>query len=43
MIELLKVGPDDLCGDLASGVYKLLRDAFPEDGPNEGAKCDAFH
>jgi predicted N-acetyltransferase YhbS len=36
MIKLLEVRPDDLSGDLASGVRKLLRDAFPEDGPNEG-------
>ncbi|QIG98809.1 MULTISPECIES: GNAT family N-acetyltransferase [unclassified Bradyrhizobium] len=37
MIELLEVRPDDLGGgDLAPGVLVLLRDAFPEDGPNEG-------
>jgi hypothetical protein len=36
MIELLEVRPDDLTGDLASGVHKLLRDAFPQVGPNEG-------
>jgi GNAT superfamily N-acetyltransferase len=36
MIELLEVRPDDFSGDLASGVYKILRDTFPEDGPNEG-------
>jgi predicted acetyltransferase len=36
MIDLLEVRPDDLSGDLASGVHRLLRDAFPEDGPNEG-------
>jgi predicted acetyltransferase len=36
MIELLQVRPDDLRGDIASGVHKLLRDAFPDDGPNEG-------
>ncbi|QPF85942.1 GNAT family N-acetyltransferase [Bradyrhizobium genosp. L] len=37
MIELLQVRPDDLGdSDLASGVGRLLRDAFPEDGPNEG-------
>ena len=36
MVELLEVRPDDLSGDLASGVHKMLRDAFPEDGANEG-------
>ena len=37
MIELLEVRPDDLgSGGLSSGVLALLRDAFPEDGPNEG-------
>ena len=36
MVELLEVRPNDLSGDLASGVHKLLRDAFPEDGANEG-------
>jgi predicted acetyltransferase len=36
MIELLEVRPDDLSGGLASAVYRLLRDAWPEDGPNEG-------
>jgi len=36
MIELLANRPDDLSGDLASGVHKLLREAFPEEGPNEG-------
>jgi predicted N-acetyltransferase YhbS len=36
MIELLELLPDELGGDLASGVHRLLRDAFPEDGPNEG-------
>jgi predicted acetyltransferase len=36
MIELFEVRPDDLSGDLASAVYRLLRDAFPEDGGNEG-------
>jgi hypothetical protein len=37
MIELLEVRPDDLgSSGLASGALVLLRDAFPEDGPNEG-------
>jgi predicted acetyltransferase len=36
MIELFQVRPDDLGGGVASSVLKLLRDAFPEDGPNEG-------
>ena len=36
MIELLEVRPDDLSGDLASAVHRLLRDAFPKVGPNEG-------
>jgi|HubBroStandDraft_6_1064221.scaffolds.fasta_scaffold174219_2 predicted acetyltransferase len=36
MIDLLEVQPDDLSGDLATGVHRLLRDAFPEDGPHEG-------
>jgi predicted acetyltransferase len=36
MIELLEVRPDDLSGNLASGVHKLLRDTFPEASPNEG-------
>jgi predicted acetyltransferase len=35
MIELLEVRPDDLSGDLESGVHKLLRDAFSKVGPNE--------
>jgi predicted N-acetyltransferase YhbS len=36
MIELLEIRPGDLSGDLASAVYRLLRDAFPDDGPDEG-------
>lgn len=36
MIEMLEVRPDDLGGDLKSGVRKLLRETFPEDGPNDG-------
>ncbi|MGQ0684457.1 GNAT family N-acetyltransferase [Bradyrhizobium sp.] len=36
MMRLFDVRPDDLGGDLASGVCRLLRDAFPDDGPNEG-------
>ena len=36
MIKLLEVRPGDLSGDLASGVHRLLRDAFPKCGPNEG-------
>lgn len=36
MIELLEVRPDNLGSGLASGVLVLLRNAFPEDGPNEG-------
>jgi predicted acetyltransferase len=36
MIELLEVRPDDLSGGVASAVHGLLRDAFPDDGPNEG-------
>jgi predicted acetyltransferase len=36
MLKLFEVRPDDLSGDLASGVHRLLRDAFPDDGPNEG-------
>jgi predicted acetyltransferase len=36
MIELLEIRPDELSGDVASAVHRLLRDAFPEDGPNEG-------
>jgi predicted N-acetyltransferase YhbS len=35
MIELLEVRPDDLSGNLASGVHTLLRDAFLEDGPSD--------
>jgi hypothetical protein len=37
MIELSEIRPDDLNGDLASGVPRSLRDAFPDDRPNEGA------
>jgi len=33
---LFEVRPDELLGDLASGVYRLLRDAFPDAGPTEG-------
>jgi predicted acetyltransferase len=36
MIKLLEVRSDELSGDLASGVHRLLRDAFPKCGPNEG-------
>lgn len=36
MIECLEVRPDDLSDDLASGVHRLLRDAFPKVGANEG-------
>lgn len=36
MTGLLNVRPDDLGGDLAADVYRLLRDAFPDDGPSEG-------
>lgn len=36
MTELFDVRPDDLSEDLASAVHRLLRDAFPEDGANEG-------
>jgi hypothetical protein len=36
MIKLFDVRRDELIGDLASSVHGLLRDAFPEDGPDEG-------
>jgi hypothetical protein len=36
MIELSEIRPDELSGDVASAVHRLLRDAFPEDGSNEG-------
>jgi predicted N-acetyltransferase YhbS len=36
MIELLEVRPENLTGDLASAVHRLLRDAFPDDGFDEG-------
>jgi predicted acetyltransferase len=36
MTRLLKVRPDELFGELASGVHRLLRDAFPDDGADEG-------
>jgi predicted acetyltransferase len=36
MFRLLEVRPGDLGGELASGVHRLLRDAFPDDGPDEG-------
>lgn len=35
-IELLSVRAQDLDGNLGFQVYRLLRDAFPDDGPNEG-------
>ena len=35
MIKLFKVRPDELFGELASGVHRLLRDAFPDNGPDE--------
>jgi predicted acetyltransferase len=36
MIRLFVVRPNELIGDLASGVHRLLRDAFPDDGLDEG-------
>jgi predicted acetyltransferase len=37
MIELLELRPDDLgSSGLASELLALLKNAFPEDGPNEG-------
>lgn len=36
MVELLELDPANLRGDLATGVHKLLRDAFPDEGLNEG-------
>jgi len=36
MIELFEVRPDHLRGDLGSAVQRLLREAFRDDGPNEG-------
>ena len=36
MIELLELDSANLRGDLASGVHTLLRDAFPDEGRNEG-------
>lgn len=36
MFKLFEVRPNDLSGDLASGVHRLLRDAFPDVGPYEG-------
>jgi predicted acetyltransferase len=36
MIELLAVRPKDLSSALGSAVHRLLRDAFQEDGANEG-------
>ena len=36
MTRLFEVRPDELIGDLASGVHGLLRNAFPDDGPDEG-------
>ena len=36
MAKLLEVRPPDLRGEFASGVHKLLKDAFPDEGPDEG-------
>ena len=36
MIRLFEVRRDELIGDLALSVHRFLRDAFPEDGPDEG-------